>query len=53
MFTEQCSAVTGEGVWEGMDKLIAVFENRRQGKHLFPQLAVQDYGKAGKSQSSQ
>ena len=53
VFTEQCSAVTGEGVWEGIDKLIAVFENRRQGKHLFPQLAVQDHGKAGKSQSTQ
>ena len=29
MAVQECSAVNGQGIWEGMDKLIAMFEERK------------------------
>jgi len=36
--TNKCSAVKGEGIWEGIDLLIEIFEKRKNGAHLFPDL---------------
>jgi hypothetical protein len=33
---EECSGLSGQGIWEGIDKLIAIFETSRDGSHLFP-----------------
>lgn len=32
----RCSALMGEGIWEGIDMLIDIFERRKNGQHLFP-----------------
>ena len=32
----RCSAKLGEGIWEGIDMLIDIFERRKNGQHLFP-----------------
>lgn len=34
----KCSALTGEGIWEGIDQLIDIFERRKTGSHLFPDI---------------
>jgi GTPase SAR1 family protein len=32
----RCSAKMGEGIWEGIDLLIDIFDRRKNGAHLFP-----------------
>lgn len=36
------SAVLGEGIWEGIDELIQIFERRKNGNHLFPDILANE-----------
>lgn len=37
----KCSAINGDGIWEGIDQLITIFEKRKNGAHLFPDLGLE------------